>query len=123
LFASGTIAIAVAYGATMLSGSAPDWASWCVAFGASATSVSLFMLGAASRGPVTRPIGWMFAALMLVLCGSFGAALAITAGEGASGTLFLGLPLRLAIVFYGVGFLPLLVLPIAFGFTFEKRPK
>jgi hypothetical protein len=122
LFASGTIAIAIAYGATILSGSTPDWAPWCVAFGASATSVGLFVLGAASRGPISVAVGWMLVTLFVVLVCSFGVALALPANEGAGGQLILGLPMRLAIVFYGVGFVPLLGLPVAFALTFE-RPK
>jgi hypothetical protein len=121
LFIAGSIAIAIAYGATIVLGSAPTWAPWLVAFGGSATSVGLFVIGAASRGAVSPAVGWMLAALFLVLFGSFGAALALPANEGA-GRLVLGLPLRLAIVFYGVGFLPLLGLPVAFALTFE-RPK
>lgn len=121
LFASGTIAIAIAYGATMLSGSAPAWAPWLVAFGGSATSVGLFVIGAASRGAVSPAVGLMLLALFLVLFGSFSAALALPASEGAGGRLVLGLPLRLAIVFYGVGFLPLLGLPVAFALTFERE--
>ncbi len=121
LFASGAIAIAIAYGATVFSGSAPAWAPWLVAFGGSATSVGLFVLGAASRVPVSPAVGWMLVVLFLVLFGSFGAALALPANEGAGSQQVLGLPLRLAIVFYGVGFLPLLGLPVAFALTFEKQ--
>jgi hypothetical protein len=55
-----------------------------------------------------------------VLFGSFGAALGLPADDAANESLLLGLPLRLALVFYGVGFVPLLALPIAFGLTFEK---
>jgi hypothetical protein len=120
LFAAGAIAIGIAYGATIFAGAAPGWASWFVAFGGSATSVGLFVLGAASRGAVSSAVGLMLAALFVVLMGSFGAALALPATEGPAGPIFLGLPLRLAIVFYGVGFLPLLVLPVAFALTFEK---
>jgi hypothetical protein len=122
LFASGAVAIAIAYGATIVSGSAPAWAPWLVAFGGSATSVGLFVIGAASRGTVSSAVGWMLVALFLVLFGSFGAALALPATEGPGGQTVMGLPLRLAIVFYGVGFLPLLGLPVAFALTFE-RPK
>jgi hypothetical protein len=120
LFASGTVAIAIAYGTTMISGTAPAWAPWLVAYGGSATSVGLFVIGAASRGSVSPAVGSMLVALFLVLFGSFGAALALPANEGAGGPLVLGLPMRLAIVFYGVGFVPLLGLPIAFALTFEK---
>ena len=120
LFGAGTVAIAAAYGATIVVGSAPDWAPWALAFGSAATSVGLFVFGAASRGRLPRGVRWLLGALFITILASFGAALALPASEGAGGTLVLGLPLRLAIVLYGVGFLPLLALPITFGLTFEK---
>ncbi len=51
----------------------------------------------------------------------FGAALALPATEGPLSTLWLGLPARAAIVIYGVGLLPIVVLPIAYALTFETQ--
>ena len=120
LFIGGTVAIAAGYTAAILLGAAPGWAPWSLAFGASSASVGLFVLGSATRGPVTLGIGVLLAVLLGVLCTSFGAALALPANETVDGPLLFGLPTRLAIVFYGVGFVPLLALPLAFALTFNE---
>ena len=36
-------------------------------------------------------------------------------------TLWLGLPARAAIVIYGIGLLPIVVLPVAYALTFESQ--
>ena len=60
-----------------------------------------------------------FAFVILVLMIGFGAALALPATEGPLSRLWLGLPLRAAFVIYGVGLLPIIVLPVAYAMTFE----
>jgi len=120
LMVAGTAAIGAAYLATMLAGAPPGWAPWAVAIGGSAASVALFVLGAASRGPVARGIAALLAVLGLVIAGSFAVALALPMPTDDGARLFLGLPLRLAIVFYGVGFVPLFVLPLVFARTFAR---
>ncbi|HEX9249550.1 MAG TPA: hypothetical protein VF856_08620, partial [Gemmatimonadaceae bacterium] len=45
----------------------------------------------------------------------------LPATEGPLSTLWLGLPARAAIVIYGVGLLPIVVLPIAYALTFESQ--
>jgi hypothetical protein len=64
-------------------------------------------------------IPFAFVILMLVI--GFGAALALPATEGPLSRLWLGLPARAAIVIYGVGLLPIFVLPIAYALTFETQ--
>ena len=118
LVCAGAIAAGVAYAAAIVDGAAPTWAPWALAAGASASSVGLFFLGAATRDALTRGIAALLVALGILLFGAFAAALALTPGAGATEPLLLGLPRRLAIVFYGVGFVPLFVLPVAFARTF-----
>ena len=80
------------------------------------------MILGAARG--RRGIGLLkipFAFVVAVLAIGFGAALALPATEGALSKLWLGLPLRAAIVIYGVGLLPVFVLPIAYALTFETQ--
>ena len=48
-------------------------------------------------------------------------ALALPADLGAAEPLLLGLPRRAAIVVYGIGLLPVLVLPVAYALTFEAQ--
>jgi hypothetical protein len=58
---------------------------------------------------------------MLLCCaGSVIPALALPPAEGANGPLLLGLPLRTAIVLYGIGVVPIFILPFAYALTFES---
>lgn len=114
LLVAGVSAVALAYAATVGLGAPPWWAPWALAFGASAASVAMFVLGAATRGVLTRRVTALLAALGALMLAAFGAALALPAGGEP---LLLGLPRRLAIVFYAVGFIPLLVLPLVFART------
>lgn len=112
--------IGAAYLATMLAGAPPGWAPWAVAIGGSAASVALFVLGAGSRGAFGRGTALLLSALGLVIAGSFAVALAMPASADDGAQLVLGLPLPIAIVFYGVGFVPLFVLPVVFARTFAR---
>ncbi|HVZ49962.1 MAG TPA: hypothetical protein VG916_14340 [Gemmatimonadaceae bacterium] len=118
LVTGGVAAAGAAYAAAAGLGTAPAWAPWLLAIGASGGSVGLFVLGAATRGTVTPRVTALLAGLFVVLVTSFGVALALGPREGPGGPLLLGLPLRLAVVFYGVGFVPLLALPLAYARTF-----
>lgn len=115
----GTLAIAAAYVATIAAGAAPSWAPAALALGATTMSVAMFVLGAATRGVFTRGIALLLAALAAVMIGAFGAGLVMTPGPDAE-PLLLGIPRRLAMVFYGVGFLPLFVLPLVFARTLGR---
>lgn len=119
----GALAIGVAYAAAVGAGASPAWALWFVAFGGTACAVGLFVIGAASRGPIRPLIGWLLAALFVVIFAVFGTALAMRTPDSASEPIVLGLPVRLAMVFYGVGLLPLLVLPVVFAMTIGKDQK
>ena len=61
----------------------------------------------------------MFVVLVLII--GFGAPLLLPATEGPLSKLWLGLPARAAIVIYGVGLLPIIVLPVAYALTFETQ--
>jgi hypothetical protein len=82
--------------------------------------VSLMALGVARRegglGPLRLPIAFTF----VVIVGGFSAALALPGDEGAGAALVFGLPVRAAIVLYGIGLLPMLVLPLAYALTFDR---
>jgi hypothetical protein len=56
-----------------------------------------------------------------VLAIGFCAALALPATEGPLSQLWLGLPAPAAIVIYGIGLLPIIVLPVAYALTFESQ--
>jgi hypothetical protein len=79
------------------------------------------ILGATRGGRGVGQLKIPFAFVILMLVVGFGAALALPATEGPLSRLWLGLPARAAIVIYGVGLLPIFVLPIAYALTFETQ--
>jgi hypothetical protein len=120
LIVSGTLAIAAAYVAALVRPEGALWAPWAIALGAAAVPVGLFVLGAAHRGQLSRGLLVVFGFVFMIVAGCFGLALALPANEGAGGPLLLGLPLRTAIVLYGVGVLPLVLLPVAYALSFDS---
>jgi hypothetical protein len=120
-----TGAIAAAYASAFRPGGAPHWASWALALGLATCMTSITVLGVAS-GVRARSGG---APLMIVLASlaavwalmavCFGLALVLPPESAAEPRLWLGLPRRSAILIYGIGVLPLLVLPFAYAFTFD----
>lgn len=120
LLFGGAAAIGVAYAAAIVAGQAPPWAPWCLVIGSATTTVGLFVVGASTRRVLSGRVAIFLAALFVVLLASFGAALAMAPDEAGGGRLLLGLPVRLAIVFYGVGVVPLVALPVVFGLTFGQ---
>lgn len=112
--------IGLAYGAAIASGEVPSWTPWIVAISTSVAMVATMALGAARAG---RPLGGLrrllvpFAAVLLILLGAFAAALLLPA---TSEPLILGLPRRAAIILFGIGILPALILPVAYALTFDE---
>lgn len=112
-------AIAGAYALAFLPGGAPSWAAWGLALGSAGALSSMMALGAV-RGGRIRPVPLAASVLtFVVVAGSFGAALVLPANEGPGATLVLGLPLRAAIVLYGVGIVPILFLPLMYALSFD----
>jgi len=79
------------------------------------------ILGAARGAEGIGSLKVPFAFVVVVLIIGFGAALALPATDGPLSKLWLGLPARAAIVIYGVGLLPIIVLPVAYALTFETQ--
>jgi hypothetical protein len=120
LFA-GILAIAIGYAAAFRRGGAPSWAPWLLALGIPISLGAIMILGAA-RGE--RGIGQLklpFFFVVAVLAIGFCAALALPATESPLSKLWLGLPVRAAVVIYGIGLLPIVVLPVAYALTFETQ--
>ena len=111
--------LALAYALTFAGGAWGRFAPWLLALGSNGLILSLMALGATRHDTLPRSLAVTFAGLFLLCAGAFLLALALPAGEGAGGALLLGLPLRTAIVLYGVGVLPIFVLPFAYAFTFD----
>ena len=119
LFAA-IVAIAMGYAAAFSKGGAPVWAAWMLALGIPVALGAIMILGAARGTRGIGPLKFAFAFVILILVIGFGAALALPAAEGPLSKLWLGLPARAAIVIYGVGLLPIIVLPVAYAMTFER---
>jgi hypothetical protein len=116
----GTVAAAAAYAAAFLPGGAPPWAPWVMEIAIALMCVGLMAMGAARPG---RRLGVLrvpliFAFVVLVL--GFGLALALPGSEGVTARLWAGLPARAAIILYGIGILPMLILPLAYALTFRQ---
>ena len=118
--ALSALAIAASYASAFLPGGAPAWAPWPMALGIPAALVAVMVLGAARDGGVGR-LAFPFAFSGLVLAAGFALALALPADERAGSPLYLGLPLRAAIIIYGIGLFPIVVLPIAYALTFHAQ--
>lgn len=116
-----TCAIAAGYAAAFLPGGPPEWAAWLLAFGIPASIGGILVLGAArGTGGVGR-LAIPFAFVTVTLALGFALALALPANEAAGSTLWLGLPARAAILIYGVGLMPAVVLPVAYALTFSTQ--
>ena len=118
---AGILAIAVGYVAAFLPGGAPPWAPWLLALGIPVALGAIMILGAARGRMGIGPLKYPFAFVVAVLAIGFCAALALPATESALSRLWLGLPARAAIVIYGIGLLPIIVLPVAYALTFEAQ--
>jgi len=118
--ALAALAIALAYASAFLPGGAPKWGAWPMALGIPAALVAIMVLGAARDGHVGK-LAFPFAFSGLVLAGGFALALALPATEAAGAPLYLGLPLRAAVILYGIGLFPIVVLPIAYALTFSEQ--
>ncbi len=120
LFA-GILAIAIAYAAAFGRAGTPAWAPWLLALGIPISLGAIMILGAARGRRGIGPLMLPFLFVVAVLAIGFCAALALPATESPLSKLWLGLPVRAAIVIYGIGLLPIVVLPVAYALTFETQ--
>ena len=118
---AGILAIALGYAAAFLPRGAPPWAPWLLALGIPVALGAIMILGAARGRMGIGPLKYPFAFVVAVLAIGFCAALVLPATESALSRLWLGLPARAAIVIYGIGLLPSIVLPVAYALTFEAQ--
>lgn len=114
-----SVLVAAAYVAAIVSTPAPAWAPWALMIGTATVMLATMVLGASRpRGGVGK-LAVPFVAMFAVLVVGFGAVLLMPA-ESAGSPLWFGLPPRAAVVLYGIGALPLFVLPIAYALTFDS---
>ncbi|MGQ0702533.1 MAG: hypothetical protein ACT4PM_05305 [Gemmatimonadales bacterium] len=116
----GSAAIALAYAAAFLPTRAGAVASGLMVGGITLLIVSLLALGARREGQRIPALLWIgLATVGLALGGAFAAALGL-GPEGPGSPLLLGLPRRAALVLYGVGLLPAVVVPLVYALTFDR---
>jgi len=113
--------MALAYAEALVTKGASTSAPWIAAIAVPIALTAIMILGAV-RGD--KDIGrlripFVFVALILIV--GFLAALLLPASESPTSSLWLGLPARAAIVIYGIGVLPIIVLPVAYALTFETQ--
>jgi hypothetical protein len=116
----GTMAVAAAYASAFLPGGTPRWSPWSMVIGIALMCTGSMALGAARPGRRLGPMVWALGFAFVVLVACFGTALALPSTEGPGSRLLLGLPLRAALVIYGIGFLPAIVLPAVYALTFRQ---
>jgi hypothetical protein len=110
--AASTVVIAASYACAIAGPAGARAGAWLMALGNAGLAASTMALGA-------RRLYGLCLATFAVIALSFTAALLLPANEAAGAWLVLGLPVRAAIVVYGAGILPLLVLPVAYALTFD----
>jgi len=113
-------AIAIGYAGAFNKSGTPTWAPWFLALGVPVALGAIMILGAARGNRGIGALTFPFAFVVLVLAAGFAAALALPGADGPLSRLWLGLPARAAIVIYGIGLLPIIILPVAYAMTFEE---
>jgi hypothetical protein len=118
---SAILAIAVGYAAAFMKGGAPAWAPWLLAVGIPAALCAIMVLGATRGRQGIGSLKLPFLFVFVVLASGFCLALGLPALEGSRDHLMLGLPLRAAILIYGIGLFPTVILPVAYALTFSTQ--
>lgn len=118
-FFVATVCIAVAYGSAFLPAGTPAWSPWLMAIGTALAMVSAMVFGASRRDRALGPLAWVFGGAFLLIAGGFCLALVLAPPPGGE-PLWLGLPRRAAILIYGIGLLPVFLLPLAYAMTFDR---
>ena len=110
------LAIAASYGSAFVVAGGASWSVPAFVLGVSLASGAMMAIGAAHNGR----LGVLWAPILLVITIVAGGLLLAWSAPGVGEPLWLGLPRRAAIVLYGVGLLPMFVLPMAYALTFDR---
>lgn len=112
--------IGVAYATAFLPGGTPEWAPWLFVTGMSVMMVATMAMGAARNDRIGRLL-LPFALVLVILVGGFGLVLALPPADPTDPALWFGLPPRAAIILYGIGFLPFVLVPVGYAVTFHEQ--
>ncbi len=120
LLGGSLVLVAVSYAGAFLPGGAPDWAPWALLVGSVTALAAISLLGAGSaRAASDRRLLGLLAVTSLLLVTSIGAGLLLPPPEAGS-PLFGGLPPGAALMVYGAGLLPLLLVPLGYAWVFPQ---
>lgn len=117
----GLLAQAATYIVAMVISPEAPLIAWLAVLGIAATLTGTLVLGAARGDTLSRPAKVAALSLFVILVGCFAAAMLLPP-EGVDGPLWLGLPRRAAIVLFGVGVLPMLILATAYAMDTRGDP-
>lgn len=117
----GLCLVLAAYLGAWVSGGAFERGIWLMIAGVALVLPATIVLGGSRRGFISRPLLLSALFLFLMLAVGFGAALLLPA-ETVDGPFFLGVPLRAAIILFGIGIAPSLLLPLAYAADFDATP-
>ena len=115
---SGALGVVLAYGSAFLPSGTPAAAPYLLIGGTVALLVGLLALGADSAGRPGPAFSIFVGTALWILVGLV-VVLALPAEDPATPRLVLGLPLRAAILIYGVGLAPAFVVPWAYARLFD----
>jgi hypothetical protein len=120
VLAAAAVVLGLAYASAFRAAGPPAWVAWPFAIATSASLVAAMVLGAWRPGRGVGRLAVPFALTFAILVVCFGLALR-EPPPAAGAVLWLGLPKGAALVLYGVGLLPLFVLPLAYALTFDGQ--
>jgi len=114
----GVVGIALAYASAFFPPEFARFGPWLMAVVMPMTMFAMMILGAVRAGRGIGPVALPFAVVFVLVAGGFLVALSLPP-ETISTPLWLGLPRRAAVILFGVGLLPLFVLPVVYALTFD----
>jgi hypothetical protein len=118
----GTLGICAAYASAFFPASVGRAGPYVMAFSVPLCLISVMLLGAARRAATAprarRVLAVSFALVFVLVGGGFLLALQLPV-DTVAGPYWLGLPPRAAVILYGVGLVPLFLLPLVYAWSFE----
>ena len=120
LFITAVLAVAAAYASAFLPGGSPAWAPWLLAGGTCLSLVAMMVVGAARHGRIGGRLALAFGVVLAITAGGFATLLALPPASAVDPKLVLGLPVRAAVLLYGIGIIPFFIVPLAYAWTFDE---
>ena len=114
--AGGTAAIGATYVAAFVADGSAAWIPPLFVVGVATVMVGMMVLGAATARGIGR-LAVPFAFTWILMVGGVAAAHVL---PSVSRPYILGLPPAAALIVYGIGLLPIVVLPFAYALTFDS---